>query len=311
MATDKGLVTAQSAKLTALVDMSINGIQSVHTKRAYKADITDFLEWWQERGNPQLSKSELDKFKTWQTKHGRGETAINRSLAAVRRFIREAADNNLIDPRDAESACKVKGIQQRGQKTGMWLTLDEAKRLINAPPDTLRGTRDRMALAVLVGAGLRRGELCALTVEHIQQREGRWIIASMVGKRNKSRTIPIAKWVRDAIMAWVNLAGLTTGRIFIGVHVTSGVERARPFPTDSACAQEIWRIVEAYRQAIGKSKLSPHDLRRTYAKLARSAGAPLEQIQLTLGHDSLDTTKRYLGSELDYKQSPSDLINLE
>jgi integrase/recombinase XerD len=42
-------------------------------------------------------------------------------------------------------------------------------------------------------------------------------------------------------------------------------------------------------------KLSPHDLRRTHAKLAHKGHAPLEQIQLSLGHASILTTERYLG----------------
>ena len=58
-------------------------------------------------------------------------------------------------------------------------------------------------------------------------------------------------------------------------------------------------------------ELAPHDLRRTYANLSRKAGAQLEQIQLTLGHESLSTTERYLGSELDFGQSPSDLIDIQ
>jgi hypothetical protein len=37
---------------------------------------------------------------------------------------------------------------------------------------------------------------------------------------------------------------------------------------------------------------------RTFATLVRSGQAPLEQIQLALGHQSIQTTQRYLGSEL-------------
>ncbi len=70
------------------------------------------------------------------------------------------------------------------------------------------------------------------------------------------------------------------------------------------------RCVKKYGAEIGRPEIAPHDLRRTYAKLARGAGAQLEQIQITLGHESLDTTRRYLGSELDYQNAPSDAIRL-
>ena len=52
-----------------------------------------------------------------------------------------------------------------------------------------------------------------------------------------------------------------------------------------------------YAAQIGIGELAPHDLRRTAAKLCRSKGGELEQIQFLLGHESILTTERYLGSE--------------
>jgi len=57
--------------------------------------------------------------------------------------------------------------------------------------------------------------------------------------------------------------------------------------------------------------LSPHDLRRTFAKLAHKSGAPMEQIQLSLGHDSIKTTQDYIGLDVDYQDSPSDYIKFD
>jgi integrase len=46
-------------------------------------------------------------------------------------------------------------------------------------------------LAVLLGCGLRRGELLALQLEWIQQREEHWVIADLVGKGGHVRTVPM------------------------------------------------------------------------------------------------------------------------
>jgi integrase len=53
-------------------------------------------------------------------------------------------------------------------------------------------------------------------------------------------------------------------------------------------------IVRRYGALIGIPDLNPHDLRRTYAKLSRLGGAPLETVQKSLGHASLKTTELYL-----------------
>jgi integrase len=54
----------------------------------------------------------------------------------------------------------------------------------------------------------------------------------------------------------------------------------------------------------------PHDCRRTCAKLCRAAGGELEQIQLLLGHASVQTTERYLGTKQDLVHAPNDGIKL-
>jgi integrase len=56
--------------------------------------------------------------------------------------------------------------------------------------------------------------------------------------------------------------------------------------------------------------IRPHDLRRTFAKLARNGVTPLEQIQLSLGHQSIATTERYLGSKLNYQDAAGDRLRL-
>ena len=54
----------------------------------------------------------------------------------------------------------------------------------------------------------------------------------------------------------------------------------------------------------------PHDLRRSFARLAQSGGAPVEQIQYSLGHASFTTTEVYLGLKQDLIHAPGDCIRL-
>jgi site-specific recombinase XerD len=73
----------------------------------------------------------------------------------------------------------------------------------------------------------------------------------------------------------------------------------------------IWFILRKYTPALGLAKLAPHDLRRSFAKLAHQGKAPIEQIQLSLGHASILTTERYLGVQQDLGDAPCDHLGLK
>ena len=82
----------------------------------------------------------------------------------------------------------------------------------------MKGLRDRAILAVLLGCGLRRSEVAAVTLTHVQQRDGRWCIVDLVGKHGRVRTIPMPTWVKVAIDAWTSAACLSEGRVFRPVN---------------------------------------------------------------------------------------------
>jgi len=72
----------------------------------------------------------------------------------------------------------------------------------------------------------------------------------------------------------------------------------------------VWQLLQGYASTVGLSGIAPHDLWRTCAKLCRAAGGELEQIQLLLGHQSVQTTERYLGTRQDLVHAPNDGIKL-
>jgi integrase len=62
-----------------------------------------------------------------------------------------------------------------------------------------KGKRDRVVLCLLVGWCLRRTELVSVTFEHIQQRDGRWVLTDLVGKGERIRTVPMPAWAKTAV----------------------------------------------------------------------------------------------------------------
>jgi integrase len=160
-------------------------------------------------------------------------------------------------------------------------------------------------LALLVGCGLRRGELLALTMRSIQLREEHWVIADLHGKAGHIRTVPIPFWVKEAINGWTMASGITDGRIFRSIN------KAGRIWGDGMTPKVIWEVVKKAVQAAGIEKLAPHDLRRTCARLCYLAGGELEQIQFLLGHVSIQTTERYLGSQQKLRFAVNDKLGLE
>src|ERR1035437_10210698 len=169
---------------------------------------------------------------------------------------------------------------------------------------TTKGLRDRAILAVLLGCGLRRSEVAALTIGHVQQRDGRWCIVDLVGKHGRVRTVPMPTWVKVAIDAWTSAAGVTGGQVFRAINRSDQVQGA------AMSEKVVWQLLQPYAEAAGLSGIAPHDCRRTCAKLCRAAGGELEQIQLLLGHASVQTTERYLGTKQDLVHAPNDGIKL-
>jgi integrase len=197
---------------------------------------------------------------------GLGAVSVNVRITAVRKLAVEAADNGLLAPELANDITCVKGVASKGVRLGNWLTAKQAQGLLNAPDATTnKGLRDRAILAVLLGCGLRRSEVAALTFKHVQQRDGRWCIVDLVGKHGRVRTVPMPTWVKVAIDAWAGVAGIADGPVFRSVNRGGAVR-------DTALNEKVvWQLIRPYAEAAGVAGIAPHDCRRTCAKLCRAA----------------------------------------
>ncbi|HEY0169471.1 MAG TPA: site-specific integrase [Pyrinomonadaceae bacterium] len=80
---------------------------------------------------------------------------------------------------------------------------------------------------------------------------------------------------------------------------------------DGVTPQAIYNIIVGYAAALEKKGVAPHDLRRTFAKLAHKGGAAIDQIQLSLGHESIQTTEEYPGVEQGLTDAPCDHLGLK
>ena len=291
-----------------LISLVLDGVTSEHSRRSYRTGLVGFFAWVRTSGAPPaFTRALVQQYRAAQIATGTSASTLNLRLSPIRKLAREMSDNGLLDPAVAAAIGRVPGVERRGTRAGNWLLKEQANALLNAPDArTLTGKRDRAILGLLLGCGLRRAEILRLNVQDLSQREGRWVFADMEGKGNRIRTVTVPAAVKARIDQWLEAAELSDGRIFRPINkgdVVAGDEIRDE--------KAVWRLVMRYAKASELGKLAPHDLRRTCAKLCRKAGGELEQIQLLLGHASILTTERYLGTEQALAHAVNDAIGLD
>jgi site-specific recombinase XerD len=284
----------------------LNSLGSPASKRAYEFGIDDFVAWYCSEPRLTFSRTVVLRYRLELESRRLAPSSINLRLAVVRRLAYEAADTGLLSPELAAGIGRVKGAKRIGVRLGNWLTAEQSRALLRAPDaQRLKGRRDRAMLALMLGCGLRRGEVADLRIDQLQQREEHWLIADLVGKAAHIRTVPVPDWVKSAVDEWVVSAAITEGRLFRCVSRKDSVWGT------GITEKVIWHVVKAAAATAGIAKLSPHDCRRTCARLCHAAGGELEQIQFLLGHVSVATTERYLGCKQRLRSAVNDHIGLE
>ena len=201
----------------------------------------------------------------------------------------------------------IKIQQPQGEKAHTWLTYHEAEQLLEACSRRPNGKkefeiytlRDRLAIGLMMAAGLRREEAASIQFTDIVKQNQRYVL-NVIGKGAKSRVVPINERLAEAIIDWQFLID-TEGLIL------RSLGRNR-IPKDSISTTGLYNIVQKRGGMIGKPALQPHDLRRTFAELGRRAGVPISQISKLLGHASIETTQDYLNIELDLEMTISDFV---
>ena len=291
--------------LDRLKRLLLAGISAPNSRRAYARALTDFVAWYAREPRGPLSKGVVEEYRTHLATLALAPSTINVRLSAIRKLASQAAEAGLLSTDLAAGIQTLQGARKAGVRAGNWLTKEQASQLLHAPDTgTLQGKRDRALLALLLGCGLRRAELASLTFERLQQRDGRWVVPDLVGKGGRVRTVPLPAWVKGAVDVWSAAAGVSEGKVFRAIN------KKGTMWGQGMTAKVVWWIVRRYAKQIGIPKLAPHDLRRTCAKLCRAAGGDLEQIQLLLGHASIQTTEQYLGTKQNLVEAVNDRLGL-
>lgn len=184
--------------LERMAAQAVAGMSSSATRRVYAGRLRAWLST-----SPQLSREGVQQYVGELRSAGAGSSVIIQVLSAIKLFVKEAEARNLLDRTTAQSIYSLSAGKRKGVRAGNWLTEEEADRLINSPRiGSTNWLRDRALLALMVGCGLRRAEVSRLSWDRLQQRWGRWVLADIVGKGDRVRTVAVPGWVADRLLAY-------------------------------------------------------------------------------------------------------------
>ena len=282
----------------------LNGLTATTSRRNYGLALDELSAFCLEKQRP-ISRTLILEFRAHMLDRELSPSTINVKLSAIRKLVDEAKRAGVIGVEEASQIDDIPNVRQNGIRLGNWLTKEQARELLAVPDrSTLKGKRDYVILALLTACALRRNELAMLDTETIALREGRWVLADLCGKGRRVRTVAVPMWIKHAINAWMAAANIEDGRLLRRVTKSGKVKG------DGLSDWAVWSVVEQAAKQIGIERFGAHDLRRTCAKLCRKAGGDLEQIKFLLGHSSIQTTERYLGSEQEIVMAVNDSLGI-
>jgi len=217
---------------------------------------------------------------------GKSPATTNVYLSALKGVAKEAWRKKLIDVETYQHIKEVKRVKGTRATKGRALELNELNQLLDfcMTQEGVIAMRDAAVIALVYGAGLRRHEAAGLMLSDLDIENG---LINVLGKGNKERVNALHPRILDIIGVWLDERGFEQGPLF---------QRARKgnrLINEPVSGQTVYDIIIRRYKEAGLKRLTPHDLRRTFATKLLENGEDLFVVQDLMGHASVETTKNY------------------
>jgi site-specific recombinase XerD len=227
-----------------------------------------------------------------ETRRGNGVSSRNARLAAIKSLFR------YIEHRVPSAIDQIRRIlaipaKRTTSRLVPYLTRDEAQAVINAPPTTRIGLRDRAMLHVAVATGIRVSELVGLRLDELTLHPRPCLFVR--GKGRRERVLPLWKESAKALRQWLLVrVPSPAGAALLFLNGRGG-----PL-TRSGFAYVLAKHVASaavHQPGLKRKRVSPHVLRHTCAMVTLQATRDVRKVALWLGHGRIDTTEIYLRAD--------------
>ena len=290
-----------SAALALLEDDLRRRDAAARTRRAYAADLRQFVEWAIPQGLVPAAAGprELRRYIAQLSAAGMAPASTARKLAALRALFASQREHGHI----AHSPAELLATPKRGSHLPRVLRATDVEGLLDGiPAGGALEIRDRALFELAYACGLRAEELVSLRVDDVDH-DGEQL--RVEGKGRKTRYVPVGELALAAVGRYLERArpALASAPRAAGQREPARAERE---PTSAERALFLSKSGRALSTSDVRRRLrvwteraaiaggaSPHVLRHSFATHLLNGGADLRSIQELLGHASVSTTQVY------------------
>ncbi len=220
----------------------------------------------------------------------------NLRLTALRTFVRFAARRDITSFHVMEKVLAIP-TKRFGQPILGFLTREEMKAVLNIPVSNWTSKRDHLLFVMLYNTGARVSEIINVKVIDVVLGDGACV--HLRGKGRKSRSVPLWKSTASEIRDWLIL---NTGMCGESVLLPNRDGRMMSrYNVNKRLKLAVSRAIDE-QPSIANKIVTPHILRHTTAMHLLQSGVPFNIIALWLGHESVNTTHRYVQADLAMKE---------
>ncbi len=248
---------------------------------SYAQDLAK-LSGWAAKNNLELTALTKQDLREWLIDLSGTELSENskrRLSSALRGFYKFLLFDGHIKKNPAEDLI----APQKGFYLPQFLNRTEIEQLLLVPDiSSETGLRDRAILETMYAAGLRVSEVCDLQIGDVDTDAG---LLTCTGKGNKQRRVPLGKsaveWVKSYLAARRKKGIVEIQNLFV-------TSQNKPLNR-----QDVFKMVKACGEKIGREDISPHTLRHSFATHLVQNNADIRSVQQLLGHSDISTTQIY------------------
>jgi len=272
-------------------------LRNPNTRLAYQQDLREFQQFVGSIRPQEFRSITRAHVIAWRTDLERrlcAPTTIQRKLAALSSLFAYLCEQNAVLHNPVDGVKRPKSNRREG--TTPALSDEQARALLSAPQgDSLKAKRDRAILATLAYHGIRREELCKLTVNDLQRRDG-VLQFRIEGKGEKIRYVPVGMKALRLITEYLDAAGHKeelAGPLFRPVQNRVTGTLNKPLHPVSVYQDIVKRYGKEVGITVDVRGFCVHSLRATAATNALAHGADIAKVQEWLGHADISTTRMY------------------